>query len=549
MAERGLRRILAVGCILWFVHLLTEPARLAGAAPAPDALAFDSLVVTPPTFSPNADGQQDSVRISYRLRDSTHVTIRVTTLGGATTLRTLLADALQTTTSPPPVWWNGSAPGIGVVPDGDYEIRLSGITTTGSLLENQRQVRVDTRLPVAVIDSLEPSTYTPTVPGSRSQVRVRARVTGSDPGDSLQVQLHVNGDPERSLRIRLQQNTQVLQGDGFYWAVCDSCARSQSVGDGLHAFSATTRDAAGNGGTSAEVWLDKDIRGPRPVVRYPFPGSIAFVQHADSLVGTAYDRHGVGAVWMRIGGVVDSIALSGGVPPGDSIYVFRADLASLLAAEGRYQLQLRGQDALGVQDSSKYTVVVDRTAPGKPRLSPRPGPIAKSPELDVTLALVAADRVSHYRVLGAGDAIVKDWTRVSNPDSVQVIVLLQPGANALSFTTRDSTLNVSPPETLTVVWETSRGLACPERFRAGNQIQVHMGDAPGEGVELRILATDGSLIQRFEDSSSKLIYEFTWDLRTPEGRKVKNGAYLLFARLREAGGGEVRIRKLIAVLE
>jgi hypothetical protein len=100
-----------------------------------------------------------------------------------------------------------------------------------------------------------------------------------------------------------------------------------------------------------------------------------------------------------------------------------------------------------------------------------------------------------------------------------------------------------------VAWETGRGLAVPERFHAGNSIQVHTGDQPGNGVELRIFATDGSLVQRFEDPSSKRVYEFVWDLRNPDGRRVKNGAYLLQARLRNADGSEERWRELIAILE
>jgi hypothetical protein len=46
-----------------------------------------------------------------------------------------------------------------------------------------------------------------------------------------------------------------------------------------------------------------------------------------------------------------------------------------------------------------------------------------------------------------------------------------------------------------------------------------------------------------------LVYSFEWDLRTNGGEQVKNGAYLVVGIVHEAGGGDARYRKLIAVLE
>ena len=43
-------------------------------------------------------------------------------------------------------------------------------------------------------------------------------------------------------------------------------------------------------------------------------------------------------------------------------------------------------------------------------------------------------------------------------------------------------------------------------------------------------------------------YGFTWDLTTPEGRRVRNGAYLVMARVQGPGGTQ-RYHKMIAVIE
>jgi flagellar hook assembly protein FlgD len=100
-----------------------------------------------------------------------------------------------------------------------------------------------------------------------------------------------------------------------------------------------------------------------------------------------------------------------------------------------------------------------------------------------------------------------------------------------------------------VVWETSTGVVASERFHAGQSIQVDVGDTPAASVSVRILALDGSLVRTFTDASSKRVYSFPWDLTTPDGRAVKNGAYLVVARVVYSAGTESLYRQMIAVAE
>jgi len=544
---RRLRQFAGVLAIAWLLAPAARAPLSAPRTPEPPTIAFDSLVVSPASFSPNGDGVQDQVTIGYRLRDTTTVRCFVTPLGSSDTVRTLLRDSTETPRAYALIW-NGrdDSPDTLVVPDGDYEIHFEGQeTTSGALLVNQRRVRVDTRAAVATIDSIQPRVFTPTVAGTPSVQRIGLQVVDSEPGDSLNVRVHIPGSTPRSYRMRLQQNRQDLQGDGFYWVVCDSCRSNSAVPDGIYSVTAATVDAAGNTHTSTGAQIDKDIRGPTLTILHPLAGSVAHVQHADSLVGRAYDRNGVAGVQVE----VDTLPLesTGGVPPGDSAYVFVTDLSTALATEGRYRLHLEPVDAAGVLNARVYTMVVDRTPPAKPRLDPRPGPVSKIDKLDVRLTFDLADSV--YQVIRTGGSQPADTSRVTTPGAAQLQVLLRPGINALTFAVRDSALNVSPPETLTVAWETSRGLAVPERFHPGNTIQVHMGSVPGNGVEVLVYATDGSLVQRFEDTSHKLVYTFTWNLQNPQGLRVKNGAYLLLARVTNADGSIERFRRLIAVLE
>jgi flagellar hook capping protein FlgD len=235
------------------------------------------------------------------------------------------------------------------------------------------------------------------------------------------------------------------------------------------------------------------------------------------------------------------------VPRGGPSPTFRfsVNVAQLFAAEGTYPLTFRSQDADSLVDSLKVTLHVDRTPPAPPFLSP-PLPAQTKSQTVTSAALVDTSQVVSL-VVGGG-AGRTDTLIVTNPRRAFVRTLL-PGPNTLFFESIDRAHNISPATTAAVVWETSAGLVASERFHAGQSIQVDVGDAPATSVTVRILALDGSLVRTFSDTSSRLVYSFPWDLTTPEGRAVKNGAYLVVARVVHSGGTESLYRQMIAVAE
>jgi hypothetical protein len=188
---------------------------------------------------------------------------------------------------------------------------------------------------------------------------------------------------------------------------------------------------------------------------------------------------------------------------------------------------------------------VDRTAPPRPVLRPRPGPVS---QLEVLRAVLAVDTLSTHSVRRSGGARPDTTLIVRGRPELRFEVRLRPGANSIAFTGLDRAGNASAPETLTVRWEDSFGLAVPERFAPGNTIQVSSGNERASGVDIRIFALDGTLVQRFQSSASTTVYSFTWDLRTQEGRRVKNGAYLVRAQLWRDDRADT-LSRLIAVLE
>jgi hypothetical protein len=251
-------------------------------------------------------------------------------------------------------------------------------------------------------------------------------------------------------------------------------------------------------------------------------------------------------VGLKIRSGSDSLTqgLPGSTAGRDTLH-FRVDVATALANEGRYRLTFFGRDTYGVVDTLKRVMVVDRTPPPRPQLSPRPAPEWKLEQIALT---VAVDSSATHKLVRTGGAAAPESLTVRGL-RVAVVVLLSPGANHLRFEGIDLAGNVSAPETVTVRWETSLGPAIPEHFRAGNSFQISAGSTPGRSAEVLVYATDGTLVQRFKSDQSRLVYTFRWNLTNPSGRQVRNGAYLVQVLLQRDDGRTERWRKLIAVLE
>ena len=524
----------------WGVLLAAAAAPRAAAESRPTRpvpVCFDSIVVSPMHFSPNGDAVQDSVNFHFTLAESLRVSIYVNPAGSSTTVRVVLADSLLR----PQTYdrsWNGKGDDKVLQPEGTYDVFYEGRTPAGQLeFRNQRQVMIDLTSPQVQIADVIPRHYTPTRPGMSGVVpRIHLRVTSSQLDDAVGV---VVRDSHGASRDTLRASGG-FSGDGDYVALCQVCTGT-TLTDGLYTLHAFAKDAAGNQSTALDS-LDKNTI--PPVLEITHPRRPRTVQFADSLVGDAHDRQVVIAVSMQVGPPLDTLLAL--VPRGGPSPTFRfsVDVSHLFAAEGAYPLILRSQDADSLVDSLKVTLRVDRTPPPPPFLSP---PLPAQTKSQTLTGTAVVDTSVVAMVVGGG-AGPPDTLIVTSSRRAFVRTLL-PGPNTLFFESIDRAHNISAPTTAAVVWETSTGLLASERFHAGQSIQVDVGDAPAASVTVRILAVDGSLVRTFSDTSSKLVYSFPWDLTTPEGRAVKNGAYLVVARVVSSGGTETFYRQMIAVAQ
>ncbi|MFQ5600436.1 MAG: hypothetical protein ACE5G2_07775 [Candidatus Krumholzibacteriia bacterium] len=515
----------------------------------PVRVLFDSIVVVTPHFSPNADSLLDEAELRYALTESTHVFVYVSPEGFADTTAVLQDSVPNPRLSAIQVFWDGRDRSGAVAPEGDYTVTFSGSTlATGRTLFNTRTVRLDVTPPLVQVLEIDPRPFTPALPGSLTTIQIWIGVTQQSNAvtDTVGVELlYVPSDA--SLDTIPLEPVDRFSGDGKYKFVCgEGCADVPP--DGMLRIEAFGFDPAGNMTTAVDS-VDKNIEGPDVVIEHPSQeGTIApGIQFADSLVGTATDRQTIVSVTMRLGSPPDTTRFD--LEPRDgapgTIFRFFTDISDLLASEGEYPIVVRAYDEDGVADQDSIEVTVDRTPPPAPVPSPSLPDVVKSELLQV---VVLVDETDTESVLFGGGAEPDSLAAANSAQVVETRELL-PGPNDLVFVAIDKAGNASDTTRATVVWEPSGGVAAPEHFRAGNEIQVQVGDAEADGVVLRILALDGALVRRFEDAERKLVYRFAWDLRTQEGRPVKNGAYLVVARVRDTDGGARRLRKMIAVIE
>jgi len=501
---------------------------------------FDSLVVSPLRFSPNGDGIQDSVAVRYVLLESTTVDVIVKRPNAATPFDSLLTRVLQVP-GRHQVAWDGDS--LGVVPaDGDYIIQFAGLTRRGTPLVNERRVRIDTTSPQVQILAIDPAVLIGPPPANG--VRMRVRVSQSEVGDSLRA---VVVPPVPVGVDSVLKAESAFAGDGDYVVTLPKPS-AERFPEGRRSLQARVFDCAGNR-SLANATFDVEVRGPTITLVHPSTLNPIAVQRADSVTGRVFDRNGVGSLRLRLESTADTLLvdlpLRAPVAP-DSASRFTADVSVAAAAEGRYGLKLVARDGLGLADSVVRVFEVDRTVPNAPSFDPLP-PAATQSAL-VAVRLVVDSTMA--RVVRSGGSSASQELNVGGATRLNFEVNLNQGANLITFTAFDRAANASTPVTTSVTWNPAAGITAPDRFRAGDVLRVDVGGTTPATVEVSIYDLTGSLVRRLAPSAAALVHSIAWDLRNGDNVKVKNGAFLVQARIRPVSGGqELRAQTAIAVVE
>jgi hypothetical protein len=130
--------------------------------------------VTPPAFSPNGDGRQDSVTLGYRL--ARQASVRIDVKQGSRVVAALFTGTPAA--GPQTLTWDGTAT-TGRLPDGRYAAVLTTTTPSPGSVARPIAVRVDTRPPVLRAVSFRRLAFRINEPARVTVLADRRRITRS----------------------------------------------------------------------------------------------------------------------------------------------------------------------------------------------------------------------------------------------------------------------------------------------------------------------------------------------------------------------------------
>jgi hypothetical protein len=128
-------------------------------------------LVKPPAFSPNADGRQDTVALSYDL--ARQASVRVDLKRGNRVVAPIFVGTLGAGAQS--LQWDGVASGGRRVPDGSYSLVLTTTTALGATAHSL-SLKIDTRAPVLRALSFRELTFTVSEPSRVTVVADRLRI-------------------------------------------------------------------------------------------------------------------------------------------------------------------------------------------------------------------------------------------------------------------------------------------------------------------------------------------------------------------------------------
>ncbi len=219
-----------------------------------------------PVFSPNGDGRVDAERINFKLRRADDVTIDVID-GKGDVVRRLVEDRPLPAYRQTRFRWDGRTDAGRRAPDGRYRMRIT-LRKEGRALVIPGSFALDTTPPKVVVTSIGPKPVgnrpvpkiLPSVDGAAALVRFAA------PGRRTTVTVFQTGP-----RAVTRTLGPVKIPDGLKtWSWDGRLANGRQARQGTYVVVITSRDAAGNIGTSVPL----DPRTGLPVAAYgtPFPG-------------------------------------------------------------------------------------------------------------------------------------------------------------------------------------------------------------------------------------------------------------------------------------
>ncbi|MDX6664403.1 MAG: hypothetical protein QOG68_609, partial [Solirubrobacteraceae bacterium] len=212
----------------------------------------------PLVFSPNGDGRNDTLPISFEIKSADAISVDVLDAND-NEVATLATDRAIGAHQQTIVRWNGRFETGGHAPDGIYRVRVS-LREEGRTVVIRHRYRLDATPPRPRVVAVDPAAATgpALLPNQLGQVRIHTGPTGAEPS----VAIFKTSGATPSLAARLQLSDRVATWDGRI--------NGKPADPGTYVAVAQWRDRAGNLGSSVPI----DRKTGAPALHYgeTFPG-------------------------------------------------------------------------------------------------------------------------------------------------------------------------------------------------------------------------------------------------------------------------------------
>ena len=497
-------------------------------------------------FSPDGDGNQDSTRITLILAsDAAALNVIVFAADSVTAVDTLLS-VTSLGAGGLVLSWTGKDFDGSPAPEGTYILTMNATGVSEPDTSITLPLFVDVTAPVLNVLLLEPPTYAPGAAGQPQILTVTFFLSGSTeadsllPGDELTVEIDRPGDTpvdaadiDRSISFE----PPFSGAPGSYQLKWDG-NKVSPLSDGEHKIRLLVADLAGHSDVR-ERTFDLNLDGPEIEVT-SMESNQSLRALPDSIMGIAYDRDGVdvNSLMVRYDSDLAYVAIPSVMVDADTVR-FSFPVASVVSAEGEYDMTIRADDGMGRQRTVPFSLTLDVTAPGTPTLDPFSAswhtetfPLSARWEGSANFIRIYRGGVQIDSVLAV---VVKSFRRD---------VPLEPARNVFRVTAVDVAGNESPASNEVVVtFDTAVGVFITAPFTPFDQFQINVARA-GKSVTLRVYDMRGDLVVILNEFAPTNHFALVWNGLNGSGEITKKGPLVAVATVTYADGGRETFREL-----
>jgi len=312
-----------------------------------------------------------------------------------------------------------------------------------------------------------------------------------------------------------------------------------NVGEGRYWITATAENVDGTSTAAPDIPVILDTTVPRDTLAQPPKLFSQTLIH--EVAGAASDANGLEHLVVTLFAKGMTLADTVCAPCAPVSSPFDLFVPDSVAATDTLRITTEARDPAGNGRARTVFVVVDSIPPPPPVLDPIASPIDRD---SVAVLGTASEAESVFVTF---DGVSRGRERVLSGFRFDVRIRRFPeGTHTVVAQSADKAGNLSPLSApVTFVYQEELGVVLPERFMAGQYLQVNLSK-PANAVLLRIYDLTGRLVKRLEDRSTKSVYEFAWDLSDQTGNPVGSGPYVVAVEADYVDGS--RLAKRLAMV-